>query len=223
MLALLTAIFFADGIVPAAADKDNIVKLTKFNFDSNIKKGTWFVKFYAPWCTHCQRLAPIWEKLGDHAATKSWPVKVAEVDCTQSRDVCEKVQVKAFPTLALITNGVLKGRYEGEASVARFEEWLNGQHVLQAGGAEEKPLGQKLDDAAQGPGSAGENSNSQTTATHGAAASAVLSNLLARFPTKSKILNMYIYSGVFLTMLVSILCVVFKSDDSEDEEHDKEN
>ena len=40
------------------AMQDNIVKLTKFNFDDNVKRGAWFVKFYAPWCTHCQRRTP---------------------------------------------------------------------------------------------------------------------------------------------------------------------
>ena len=95
--------------------EENIVKLTKFNFDENVKKGVWFVKFYAPWCTHCQRLAPIWEKLADQAVSQAWPLKVADVDCTVSKTICEKANIKAFPTLALISEGKLKSKYRGEA------------------------------------------------------------------------------------------------------------
>eukprot|EP00435_Cladocopium_sp_Y103_P027068 s1325_g6.t1 len=113
------------------ADKENIVKLTKFNFDDNVKRGAWFVKFYAPWCTHCQRLAPIWEKLADQAVSQDWPVKIADVDCTVSKTICEKANIKAFPTLALISEGKLKGKYSGEATASAFQTWLAEQGVLQ--------------------------------------------------------------------------------------------
>merc|ERR1711879_488907 len=194
-----------------ASEKNNIVKLTKFNFDSNVRSGHWFVKFFAPWCTHCQRLAPIWEKLADHAASADWPVKIAEVDCTSNKEVCEKIQVKAFPTLALISNGAVKGKYKGEASVAQFQDWLNNQKVLKAGAAE----GQTITQEANTP---------KPTASHSDAASAVLSNFLARFPTRNEILNIYIYAFVVLALLVISLCAVFRMVDKEEvaEEHEKE-
>mmetsp|Transcript_86958 Transcript_86958/g.246527 ORF Transcript_86958/g.246527 Transcript_86958/m.246527 type:complete len:224 (-) Transcript_86958:61-732(-) len=197
----------------AAADtakqsQSNIVKLTKFNFDENVQHGAWFVKFYAPWCAHCQRLAPLWEKLADHAAANSWPVKVAEVDCTTSKEVCETAQVKAFPTLALIREDTVTGRYQGEATMPAFEAWLQQQGVLEA-------ADKRKDADQQGPAAA--------TAT--ARAGAALADLVTRFPTANKIVNIYVYGGVALALLVAVLCVIIRLVDSEEPEdayHEKD-
>ena len=35
--------------------------LTDENFEENVSRGKWLVKFYAPWCAHCQKLAPVWD------------------------------------------------------------------------------------------------------------------------------------------------------------------
>mmetsp|Transcript_92278 Transcript_92278/g.214391 ORF Transcript_92278/g.214391 Transcript_92278/m.214391 type:complete len:211 (+) Transcript_92278:112-744(+) len=202
---VVLAVAFATGV---SSEKSSMVKLTKLNFDNNVKRGAWFVKFYAPWCMHCQKLAPIWEKLADRAVAKDWPVRIAEVDCTSSQDVCEKAQVKSYPMLALIVDGVHKGKYKGEASVSHFEDWLTSQQVLKS-----KPSN-----------SEDKTGTSKSTASHATAVSAVISNFVARFPTQSKIMNIYIFGGTALSLLVALLCVLFRMFDAEDiaQEHEKE-
>eukprot|EP00930_Biecheleria_cincta_P100024 TRINITY_DN91627_c0_g1_i1.p1 TRINITY_DN91627_c0_g1~~TRINITY_DN91627_c0_g1_i1.p1 ORF type:complete len:224 (-),score=49.95 TRINITY_DN91627_c0_g1_i1:86-757(-) len=201
----------------SVADKDNIVKLTKFNFDDNVKHGSWFVKFYAPWCTHCQRLAPIWEKLADQAVAKDWPVKIAEVDCTVSNSICDKAGIKAFPTLALIADGALKSKYHGDASVDAFQTWLSSQNVLQDGSPgtvkkeEGSTAGQKLTE---------EKTTSGASTTHAKALKALLQNLVARYPTQDLVVNMYFYVFVGIVLVVVFYCVVFEALPEEQEKED---
>ena len=58
-----------------------------------------FVKFYAPWCGHCKKLAPDWDKLtADFAGNDD--VVIASVDCTAGgKELCEQSGVQGFPTL----------------------------------------------------------------------------------------------------------------------------
>ena len=71
----------------------NAIELTQDTWDDMTTGKTVFVKFYAPWCGHCKKLAPEWAKLEDE------DVVVAEVDCTSEKRLCSKYGVKGFPTL----------------------------------------------------------------------------------------------------------------------------
>lgn len=57
-----------------------------------------FVKFFAPWCGHCQRLAPTWVQLSDEVA-KDKDIIIAEFDADTERDIAQKYGVSGYPTL----------------------------------------------------------------------------------------------------------------------------
>lgn len=73
------------------------VQLTAATFDEFVRSGSSaFVKFYAPWCTHCQRLQPVWEGL---SSTLKDRVHVGKVDCTKETSLCQRFGIRAYPAL----------------------------------------------------------------------------------------------------------------------------
>lgn len=58
-----------------------------------------FLKFFAPWCGHCKKMAPAWSELMDTYA-ESPALFVGKVDCTSSgKSFCKKLGVRGYPTV----------------------------------------------------------------------------------------------------------------------------
>ncbi|CAK9223704.1 unnamed protein product [Sphagnum jensenii] len=94
--------------------KADVVELTDSTFLDKVKeKDTlWFIKFFAPWCGHCKRLAPTWEELGKALEGEN-AVEVATVDCTTNKATCGKADIHSYPTLKLFLNGEEYKTYSG--------------------------------------------------------------------------------------------------------------
>jgi len=92
--------------------EDGLAKLTAKTFDAHVEKGLHFVKFFAPWCGHCQRMAPAWDQLAK-AFEDDEHVSIGRVDCTLDRDLCSTHGVRGYPSLLLFSNGMKEEKYQG--------------------------------------------------------------------------------------------------------------
>jgi protein disulfide-isomerase A1 len=61
------------------------------------------LEFYAPWCGHCQKLAPIYEKLGQKFAGVD-TVVIAKIDAT-ANSYPDNISIQGFPTIFLFPAG----------------------------------------------------------------------------------------------------------------------
>uniref|UniRef100_A0A8C3WKA4 Protein disulfide-isomerase A2 n=1 Tax=Catagonus wagneri TaxID=51154 RepID=A0A8C3WKA4_9CETA len=97
-----------------------------------------FIKFYAPWCTHCKEMAPAWEALAEKYKDHE-NIVIAELDATANE--LEAFSVQAFPTLKYFPAG--PGRkvieYKGTRDLETFSKFLDNGGELPAEEATELP------------------------------------------------------------------------------------
>ena len=89
-------------VLLACAAMAKSVNLTKDVYSTHadeqpVHQG-YMVKFYAPWCGHCKKLAPTWNQFADEQAGV---INVGKVDCTEetNKALCSQFNVKGYPTL----------------------------------------------------------------------------------------------------------------------------
>ena len=77
------------------------VELTRENW--HLTQGqAWYIKFYQQGCTHCQRMAPLWQAVAEQLPHSSPPVRVGKVDCSAHNGIGRSFGVHRFPTVLMI-------------------------------------------------------------------------------------------------------------------------
>ncbi|KAI5807015.1 disulfide isomerase-like protein [Geopyxis carbonaria] len=119
----------------AVATASNVITLTPKNFDDVIMKSgkPALVEFFAPWCGHCKKLAPVWEELADSYAGRKDHITIAKVDCDEHKSIGKRFGIQGFPTLKYFDG---KGSdpipYESGRDTESFQKFIAEQAGVKA-------------------------------------------------------------------------------------------
>ncbi|CAH9138253.1 unnamed protein product [Cuscuta epithymum] len=103
-------------------DEKDVFVLTDRNFSDFVESNKYvMVEFYAPWCKHCQNLAPEYAA----AATELKPENVAlvKVDATKENELAENYEVQGFPSVFFFVDGEHKP-YNGPRTKGAIVTWI---------------------------------------------------------------------------------------------------
>ena len=102
-----------------------VLQLDAQNFSNEIKNGGAFVKFFAPWCGHCKKLAPTWTRLAEQMKNQ---LTIAEVNCEEHSALCRAEEVQGYPMLFYYGDDGVKSEYTGGRKIEQLQVFV--QKVL---------------------------------------------------------------------------------------------
>ncbi|GAB6032387.1 protein disulfide isomerase [Chamberlinius hualienensis] len=122
-------VFVLLSLLISSAYCSDVIELHDSDF-SNLVDGRdiMLVEFYAPWCGHCKKLAPEFDKAATELLKNDPPIPLAKVDCTESgKESCSKYGVGGYPTLKIFRNGEVSQDYNGPRDANGIVKYMRAQ------------------------------------------------------------------------------------------------
>ncbi|XP_071218797.1 protein disulfide-isomerase tmx3a-like [Salvelinus alpinus] len=99
--------------------------------DTRMSDEIWLIQFYAPWCTYCKQLDPVWYEIGAELKSMGSPVNVGKVDATAHPNFAKEFRVGGYPAIKLLKDD-LKYNYRGPRTkdgIMEFADRVSGPVV----------------------------------------------------------------------------------------------
>jgi len=115
------AIFSVFLLISVFAEESDVVVLTDENFDTTLASNDLIlVEFYAPWCGHCKKLVPEYEKAATELKGKA---VLAKLDATTETNAAESHDIRGYPTIKLFRKGK-PTEYKGGRTAQNIVEFI---------------------------------------------------------------------------------------------------
>jgi len=113
----------SEEVPPETSDALKIIVGKSFNKVVLDNDNDVFVKYYAPWCGHCKKLAPIWEELANEFKDVQG-LTIGKFDATANE--VEGLEIRGYPTLKFYPKGNKSAPvdYDGGRELEDFKKWL---------------------------------------------------------------------------------------------------
>ena len=84
--------------------ENDVIILTDSTFDKAVAKYDYLLAlFYAPWCGHCKKFHPEYEKAAKTLRKEN--LYLAKIDATAEKKLAERFEIQGFPTVKLFIKG----------------------------------------------------------------------------------------------------------------------
>jgi protein disulfide-isomerase-like protein len=113
-----------------------------------VERGNWLVKFYAPWCTHCKRMAPAYERLAvryNDAEGGTSSATVAQVDGTTQAALLKRYDIEGYPSIIFFSEGKRVATYQGSRTFEGFVQFVE-THSARSNRVDAKGTGESIHD-----------------------------------------------------------------------------
>lgn len=122
---LVAGVSAEEATAEETATETKVVVLTKDNYKETLEQypdGV-LVKYYAPWCGHCKKMEPEYNKAADQVAELEVKVALGKVDATVEQDLASEAGIQGYPTLKWCVKSECS-EYDGPREADGIVTWI---------------------------------------------------------------------------------------------------